>query len=174
MSGNSNAFSWADAKETFNPADNFHGQPQLEHHLHRDSEPLPGSNLMAYGHDQHKHTGAWRIRRDIGTSFIHLSLITTPTSFDTMLVLITDNRLFRCTRIHQGTPEFQGRRRRWWTQGPSRGRPNVTDKMIGKLQRAARKYMNQPELHEKGELRESGGKLAAAGEAHPFHNEAQL
>ncbi|KAF9643657.1 hypothetical protein BDM02DRAFT_3077565, partial [Thelephora ganbajun] len=50
--------------------------------------------------------------------------------------------------------------------GLPEGHPNVTDKMIGECQSLTRKHMNKPELHEKGELRESGGKLAVVGEAH--------
>ena len=65
MSGNSDSFSAA--KETFNPADTFRGQPRPEHHLHRDSEPLPGNNSTVYGQDQSKDP-LWETKRDTGTS----------------------------------------------------------------------------------------------------------
>ena len=67
MSGNSNSFSRTNPKETFNPADSFRGQTRPEHHLHRDSEPLPGNNSTAYGQNQLKDT-LWENKRDNGTS----------------------------------------------------------------------------------------------------------
>lgn len=75
-------------------------------------------------------------------------------------------------------------------EGLPEGHANMADKMIGKMQKvnclvvssacpsltqSARwqvtgKYLNKPELHEKGELRESGGKLAVTGEARAPHD----
>ncbi|KAF9647215.1 hypothetical protein BDM02DRAFT_3129866 [Thelephora ganbajun] len=167
MSGNSKALSRADAKETFNPADNFRGQPRPEHHLHRDSEPLPGSNSTAYGQDQHRHAGVWENRRDIGVTGIHQG---TPEFQDSSFSrnAFSSERPLNIQSTDQGGVAVDGR------GDLLEGHANVTDKLIGKLQKVTRKYMNKPELHEKGELRESGGKLAVVGEARVPCNEAQL
>ncbi|EKM52811.1 uncharacterized protein PHACADRAFT_212020 [Phanerochaete carnosa HHB-10118-sp] len=45
------------------------------------------------------------------------------------------------------------------------GHAKTADKLIGKTQKVAGKMMRKPALHEKGELREAGGKDAAAGRA---------
>jgi len=82
MSWDSNSFSPADTKETFNPADNFRGESRPEHHLHRDSEPLPRSDSVVHSQDQFNDPSMWENRRDIGTGI--------PTPFDTMSVLILD------------------------------------------------------------------------------------
>ena len=71
MSGNSNDFCRTSVRDSFNPADNFRGQSRPEHHLHRESELLPGSDPMAYSQDQMEDSGMWENRRDIGTPFIH-------------------------------------------------------------------------------------------------------
>ncbi|TFK47113.1 hypothetical protein OE88DRAFT_1666395, partial [Heliocybe sulcata] len=49
------------------------------------------------------------------------------------------------------------------------GKAGVADKIVGKTQKVVGKYTHKPELHEKGELRESGGKAAAQGEARAPH-----
>ncbi|KAG0699601.1 hypothetical protein DFH29DRAFT_983462 [Suillus ampliporus] len=57
------------------------------------------------------------------------------------------------------------------------GQPNLPeghagfgDKVIGKAQKVAGKYTKNEELHEKGELRETGGKAAALGNARAAHD----
>ncbi|KAI0338575.1 hypothetical protein BDW22DRAFT_1401491 [Trametopsis cervina] len=50
------------------------------------------------------------------------------------------------------------------------GKAKITDKLIGKTQKVAGKMMHKPEMHEKGELREAGGKDAAAGRARAPHD----
>ena len=70
MSGNSNDFCRTSVRDSFNPADNFRGQPRPEHHLHRESELLPGSDPVPYGQDQTEDSGVWE-NRDISTSFVH-------------------------------------------------------------------------------------------------------
>ncbi|KZT25087.1 hypothetical protein NEOLEDRAFT_1066027 [Neolentinus lepideus HHB14362 ss-1] len=54
------------------------------------------------------------------------------------------------------------------------GKAGMTDKVVGKTQKASSpvvgKYTHKPELHEKGELRESGGKAAAQGQARAPHD----
>ncbi|KAF7373282.1 hypothetical protein MSAN_00537200 [Mycena sanguinolenta] len=50
------------------------------------------------------------------------------------------------------------------------GKASATDKLIGKAQKIIGKVANKPEMHEKGELRESGGKAAAMGNARAPHD----
>ncbi|KAJ7145762.1 hypothetical protein C8R44DRAFT_601014 [Mycena epipterygia] len=50
------------------------------------------------------------------------------------------------------------------------GKASATDKLIGKAQKVVGKVAHKPELHEKGELRESGGKAAATGDARAPHD----
>lgn len=90
MSSNPSSFPPAAAKETFNPADNFRGESRPEHHLHRDSEPLPGGDSTAYGQGRLRDPSVWENRRDVGTSS---SCRAFPAPFNTMPVLISDIRL---------------------------------------------------------------------------------
>ncbi|KIL64560.1 hypothetical protein M378DRAFT_163009 [Amanita muscaria Koide BX008] len=50
------------------------------------------------------------------------------------------------------------------------GHADMGDKIIGKTQKVMGKMTKNPELHEKGELRESGGKAAAHGQARAPHD----
>ena len=95
MSGNSNSFSQASPKDTFNPADNFRGQPRPEHHIHRESEALPNNDSIAYGPDQSKDS-LWENRRDTGTSptFRHSSSYVLCTPFQTTFGLIMGHFVF--------------------------------------------------------------------------------
>ncbi|KAL0575098.1 hypothetical protein V5O48_006874 [Marasmius crinis-equi] len=50
------------------------------------------------------------------------------------------------------------------------GKASATDKLIGKTQKVMGKMTHNAEMHEKGELRESGGKAVAAGGARAPHD----
>ncbi|KAF9264495.1 hypothetical protein L218DRAFT_862576 [Marasmius fiardii PR-910] len=50
------------------------------------------------------------------------------------------------------------------------GHASATDKLIGKTQKVMGKMTGNPEMHEKGELRETGGKAAAHGAARAAHD----
>ncbi|KAF8837895.1 hypothetical protein BDN67DRAFT_148117 [Paxillus ammoniavirescens] len=54
--------------------------------------------------------------------------------------------------------------------GLPEGRAGLGDKVVGKTQKVIGKYTNKPEMHEKGELRETGGKAAADGLARAAHD----
>ncbi|KAI9568739.1 hypothetical protein HD554DRAFT_2172214 [Boletus coccyginus] len=54
--------------------------------------------------------------------------------------------------------------------GLSEGHASIGDKIVGKTQKVIGKYTHNPELHEKGELRETGGKAAAEGRARAAHD----
>jgi len=159
MSGNSNSFSRTSAKETFNPADNFRGQPRPEHHIHRESEALPNNDSMAYGQDQSKDT-PWENRRDTGTSptFRHSSSYVLCTPFRNNVW--TDYGVFHLLGVtgnRQGTPDFQDSsfsQNAFNSERPLNVKPtnqggvavdgrgdlpeghaNMADKMIGKMQK---------------------------------------
>eukprot|EP00914_Ancora_sagittata_P022598 GHVO01044861.1.p1 GENE.GHVO01044861.1~~GHVO01044861.1.p1 ORF type:complete len:177 (-),score=16.02 GHVO01044861.1:47-577(-) len=50
------------------------------------------------------------------------------------------------------------------------GKASMMDKLVGKTQKVIGKATHKPEMHEKGELRETGGKAAAQGEARAMHD----
>ncbi|KAF8555186.1 hypothetical protein OG21DRAFT_1496474 [Imleria badia] len=50
------------------------------------------------------------------------------------------------------------------------GKANMGDKIVGKTQKVIGKYTHNPDLHERGELRETGGKAAAEGRARAAHD----
>jgi len=50
------------------------------------------------------------------------------------------------------------------------GKASMADKLVGKTEKVIGKVTKKPELHEKGELRESGGKAAALGQARAPHD----
>ena len=70
MSGNFNPSPQPAPKETFSPADNFRGQPRPEHHLHRESEPLPGNHSTSNDQCESEDPSIWERRRDTGTPFV--------------------------------------------------------------------------------------------------------
>ncbi|KAH0834145.1 hypothetical protein J3R83DRAFT_11449 [Lanmaoa asiatica] len=99
-----------------------------------------------------------------------------------------DNDLAAQRTQPQGTPEVQGRnafnseRPLGVTPVPEggvaiggqpnlpEGHANIGDKIVGKTQKVIGKYTHNPDLHERGELRETGGKAAAEGRARAAHD----
>jgi hypothetical protein len=53
---------------------------------------------------------------------------------------------------------------------PASSGANFADKVIGKAEKVIGKATKNPEMHEKGELREAGGKAAAEGRARAPHD----
>ncbi|KAN0080250.1 hypothetical protein V8E55_009816 [Tylopilus felleus] len=51
-----------------------------------------------------------------------------------------------------------------------KGHATTGDKIVGKAQKVIGKYTHNPELHERGELCETGGKAAAEGRARAAHD----
>ena len=84
-----------DAADSFNPSDNFRESPRPEHHIHRESEPLPMGQSTAHGFDQPGDRSLLEGRRDVGTSFVLLSF----SRLSIVLLGVTGN--------HRGAPEFQ-------------------------------------------------------------------
>ncbi|KAF8918366.1 hypothetical protein CPB85DRAFT_79483 [Mucidula mucida] len=50
------------------------------------------------------------------------------------------------------------------------GKASAMDKMIGKTEKVVGKMTKKPEMHERGELRETGGKAAATGQVRAAHD----
>ncbi|KAI5887931.1 uncharacterized protein SCHCODRAFT_01216282 [Schizophyllum commune H4-8] len=50
------------------------------------------------------------------------------------------------------------------------GHAKLTDKIVGKTEKVMGKMSKNPQMHEKGELREAGGKAAATGQARAPHD----
>ncbi|KAH8822794.1 hypothetical protein DL96DRAFT_1819502 [Flagelloscypha sp. PMI_526] len=50
------------------------------------------------------------------------------------------------------------------------GKVSAMDKVLGKTEKVFGKVAHKPALHEKGELRETGGKAAVMGETEATHN----
>jgi len=50
------------------------------------------------------------------------------------------------------------------------GHATMADKIVGKMEKVIGKVMSDEEKHEKGELRETGGKAAAEGRARAAHD----
>ena len=155
MSGNANSYPPTSTKETLNSADSFDGQSRPEHHLHRESEPLPGSDSVASSQDQSKDS-LRENRQDTGT-LPTLLATRPPIHFDATFELIMGIRLLGVTGIRQRTPDFedssfgqnalnserplnvepanQGGVAIDEREGLPEGHANVADKMIGKVQK---------------------------------------
>ncbi|KAL1746610.1 hypothetical protein HDZ31DRAFT_62047 [Schizophyllum fasciatum] len=50
------------------------------------------------------------------------------------------------------------------------GHAKLTDKLVGKTEKVIGKMSKNPQMHEKGELREAGGKASATGQARAPHD----
>jgi len=179
-------------------ADNFDNtfstQPPPSHHVHRDSEILPGAkgaeskaapydtsvtndsqtwksnnekrfgagtdtgNVMAGG--QHTSAPSSSLGEEDPT-FRHAGAGTPPTS---------QHNAFQEERPLGVQPTSQGGVAIGGNSDLPEGHASLMDKMIGKTQKVAGKAMKKPEMHEKGELREAGGKQAALGNARAPHD----
>ncbi|EJD43646.1 hypothetical protein AURDEDRAFT_32072, partial [Auricularia subglabra TFB-10046 SS5] len=66
--------------------------------------------------------------------------------------------------VQEGGVAIDGR------EGLPEGKATAMDKVVGKTQKVVGKMTKNWDMHEKGELRETGGKMAAAGEARAPHD----
>ncbi|KAI0321318.1 hypothetical protein OF83DRAFT_1051434 [Amylostereum chailletii] len=55
-------------------------------------------------------------------------------------------------------------------EGLPMGKATFMDKMVGKTEKVIGKVVRNPNMHETGELRETGGKTAARGDARASHD----
>ncbi|KAI0798167.1 hypothetical protein C8Q75DRAFT_802059 [Abortiporus biennis] len=150
----------------------FSAQPPPSHHIHRDSEILPGardSHTAAAPYDV-ETTNNDRTWKDANQQRYGAG---------------TDTGAVMAGGQHSGNPgssindahrplDVQPAPEGGVSVGGQRdlpeGHAGFMDKVVGKTQKVAGKAMNKPQLHEKGELREAGGKDAALGQARAPHD----
>ncbi|KIK65011.1 hypothetical protein GYMLUDRAFT_39421 [Collybiopsis luxurians FD-317 M1] len=138
------------------------------HHVHQSNDPLPGAkrgvNAVDYSAETMERTpGTWNER--------------TEEQFARDQPGMMDS-----SEHHQGKNAFTESRPMDVEPTPAggvavggqadlpEGKAGMMDKVVGKAQKVIGKATNKSELHEKGELRESGGKAAVAGDARAPHD----
>ncbi|KAI0363951.1 hypothetical protein BV20DRAFT_957254 [Pilatotrama ljubarskyi] len=175
----------------FPPSETFAKQPPPSHHIHNSSDPLPGSRGAApaapdYSADVTNDSRVWQDRneREFGAG--------TDTG-----AVVAGGQHSASPAPGQGLGENPRGSRTAYDEGrplgvqPSEaggvavgeggggdaadanlpeGKAKMTDKIIGKTQKVAGKMTHNAAMHEKGELREAGGKLAAQGQARAPHD----
>ncbi|CAL1697758.1 unnamed protein product [Somion occarium] len=172
----------SDNKFNFAGTNPFAVQQPPEHHIHRDSEPLPGAGGVPGAAPDYDATQAvtnesreWQPNHEKGFG----------AGSETGAVVgggqhsaDPDDAPFR----EQGRDAFiearpldvkpteRGGVAIGGQDDLPEGHAKFADKVIGKTQKVAGKVMNKPELHEKGELREAGGKEAVLGQAQAPHD----
>jgi len=160
------------ATDFTNGVDNaaFTQQPPPSHHIHRESEILPGARGAEHPapnydasvtNDDKIWTGKNERQFGAGT--------------DTGAVMAGGQHTTDQTGLNAGQNRLETQRSD--VEPPQggvpisgqsdlpEGHPKFTDKIIGKAQQVAGKAMGKPTLQEKGGLREAGGKQAATGQA---------
>ncbi|KAI0742484.1 hypothetical protein C8Q80DRAFT_1258777 [Daedaleopsis nitida] len=152
----------------------FASQPPPAHHTHKSSDVLPGArgaqpaadystgvteNPRAW-QDQHERTyGAGSDTRQVMGGGQHDA----PENA-TGRTAHTEDRPLDVQPTDQGGVAIDG------NSNLPEGHAKMTDKLIGKTQKVTGKLTNNSAMHEKGELRESGGKAAAQGQARAPHD----
>ncbi|KAI0070871.1 hypothetical protein K474DRAFT_1687280 [Panus rudis PR-1116 ss-1] len=166
----------------------FTTQPPPTHHIHRDSEPLPGArgasaagaNSATYDTNVTNDSQTWKPNNEkhfgAGTDTGAVMAGGQHTAdFDSTGAASHGQQ----QRAAEGRNAFNEDRPTPTSQGGvavggrddlPESHASTTDKLIGKTQKVAGKYLHKPELHEKGKLREAGGKAAVAGQAQAPHD----
>ncbi|CCL99813.1 uncharacterized protein FIBRA_01837 [Fibroporia radiculosa] len=158
----------------------FVTQPPPEHHVHRDSEVLPGAKRGGqapdYSADVTNDSKTWadnnQRRFGAGTDD---HMVMAGGQHDTLGTRSTPdgqqgNNAYTQDRPMDVKPTSQGGVAVGGHDDLPEGKAKLTDKIIGKAQKVAGKATNNQDLHEKGELREAGGKAAVQGEARVSHD----
>ncbi|KAF9463340.1 hypothetical protein BDZ94DRAFT_1259116, partial [Collybia nuda] len=158
--------------------------PRPEHHLHNTNELLPGTKGAAstidYSADTMNHTPNSALGGQSVTFGNHQpdSAASHPTSQTAVgssksSTGHTDsgrgNTAYNTERPLGVKPTSAGGVAIGGEANLPEGKAGATDKLMGKIQKVAGKYTHNMELHEKGELREAGGKAAATGQARAPH-----
>ncbi|KAJ7873111.1 hypothetical protein B0H14DRAFT_2721003 [Mycena olivaceomarginata] len=159
-------------------------EPRPEHHVHSANEPLPGARGGAPAADYTPET-----MERVSSSVWQDADASQPTRETAELHGDFDNSNSTRPELPErqdsakGRTAFSGERPLntephpeggvaidGGHEGMPMGKASATDKLIGKAQKLVGKVTKKPEMHEKGELRESGGKSAAAGDARAPHD----
>ncbi|KAG0699603.1 hypothetical protein DFH29DRAFT_983463 [Suillus ampliporus] len=148
-----------------------------QHQLHDSSQPLPGSGSRAAAQTQDYSPA--NIER-MSSSVIHGKNASTESddadSTRATRGTVPDsqqargNTAFTSDRPLGVQPTQEGGVAIGGQPNLPEGHAGFGDKAIGKAQKVAGKYTKNEELHEKGELRETGGKAAALGNARAAHD----
>ncbi|KAI9061869.1 hypothetical protein FKP32DRAFT_1594074, partial [Trametes sanguinea] len=155
-------------------------QPPPAHHLHSSSDPLPGapsSNANAapnYSADVTNDSRVWQGRneREFGAGSDTGAVIA---GGQHQAVSGGDEREGKTAYTEERPMGVQPAARGGVAIGSAadqdlpEGKAKVTDKIVGKAQKVTGKMTGNAELHERGELREAGGKAAAQGQARAPH-----
>ncbi|KAK7055070.1 hypothetical protein R3P38DRAFT_2844941 [Favolaschia claudopus] len=141
-------------------------EPRPEHHVHKASEPLPGARGGAPAADYSADT-----MERLPSSVWQNADPSQPTrELDTDESdgrnAFSSERPLNTQPHPEGGVAIDGGH----SESMPMGKASAADKLIGKTQKVIGKVTNKPELHEKGELRESGGKAAATGDARAPHD----
>lgn len=150
-------------------------QPPPEHHVHRDSEVLPGARDAAasanYDASLTNDSQTWKDnnQRQFGAGTDDRNVMAGG-QHDTSGAPDSGRNAFNSERPLNVQPTSQGGVAIGGQANLPEGKATVTDKLIGKTQKVTGKITHNPDMHEKGELRESGGKGAVKGEARAPHD----
>ncbi|RDX46084.1 hypothetical protein OH76DRAFT_1457396 [Lentinus brumalis] len=153
----------------------FATQPPPTHHTHKSSDVLPGAR------------GASQVAQDYSTNVTENPRVWQDeherkygAGSDTRAVVAggqhdapntnTGSSAFEGERPMGVQPTEQGGVAIGGEANLPEGHAKMTDKIIGKTQKLTGKMTHNAEMHEKGELREAGGKLAAQGQARAPHD----
>jgi len=128
------------------------------HHVHKESEPLPAT--AAHEYDAYAREADEDADADMNDFKEN----------DTNAVVAggqheaSSGRPLGVRETPQGGVAIDGR------DDLPEGKAKLTDKLVGKTQKLAGKATKNQDMHERGELREAGGKAAAMGEARVPHD----
>ncbi|KAF8064221.1 hypothetical protein FPV67DRAFT_1504019 [Lyophyllum atratum] len=133
-----------------------------EHHIHNTDEPLPGAKGAAPTTDYSART----VERTPSSAFqeqpSHISHAAPPEK--------QGKNAHNTERPRDVKPTSTGGVAVGGHDNLPEGHAGFGDKMIGKTQKVSGKATHNSEMHEKGELRETGGKAAVLGEAQAAHD----
>ncbi|KDQ52428.1 hypothetical protein JAAARDRAFT_40281, partial [Jaapia argillacea MUCL 33604] len=124
------------------------------HHMHHSGDPLPGNHGVPKADDYSTEaTENWGAHAPTGVPRTKSAKGETEVDEDRPLN----------TQPVSGGVAVDGK------EDLPEGKASFADKMVGKTQKLIGKVSTNPEMHEKGELRESGGKAAVQGGARAAH-----
>ncbi|EPS99212.1 hypothetical protein FOMPIDRAFT_1030937 [Fomitopsis schrenkii] len=157
----------------------FVTQRPPEHHIHRDSEVLPGArgsapapdysadvtnNDRVWQDNNQRQFGAGTDDRAVMGGAQHQSAAAPSTRAQSGRDAYNEDRPLDAQPTPAGGVAIDGR------DDVPLGKASFSDKLIGKTQKVTGKVTKNPEMHEKGELREAAGKGAVTGEARAPHD----